>query len=313
LGQYRTLFKAKIPAGLRHLRLKAVRMIFALLGKVVPEFVARLARRRFLTPRRYKYTGRERELLRTGTPLRIPFRGGEMKATVWGQGPTVLLVHGWAGRGAQLGAFVQPLVEKGRRVVAIDGPAHGASPGRRTNLIEFADALIAAERAVGTLHGIVAHSFGGAATAVALDRGLNTKRVVLIASPSSLRKVLSGFAAFLGLPERVVPRLLASIQAEVGVTIDELAIARIAPQLQAEALIFHDSADREVPFEDGVAIAHAWPGARLRAVEGRGHRRILRAEEVVQEAVMFLTGVEPGQSNRDVVLLPDTLAVRSAA
>ncbi|MDA2937420.1 hypothetical protein MYX75_04055 [Acidobacteria bacterium AH-259-A15] len=132
----------------------------------------------------------------------------------------------------------------------------------------------------------MAHSFGGAATAVALDRGLNTKRVVLIASPSSLRKVLSGFAAFLGLPQRVVPRLLASIQAEVGVTVDELAIARIAPQLQAEALIFHDPADREVPFEDGVAIASAWPGARLRAVEGRGHRRILRAEEVVQEAVM---------------------------
>ncbi len=47
--------------------------------------------------------------------------------------------------------------------------------------------------------------------------------------------------------------------------------------------------------------------------EGRGHRRILRAEEVVQETVMFLTGAQRGQSNRDVVSLPDTLAVPSAA
>ena len=52
----------------------------------------------------------------------------------WGAGPSVLLVHGWEGRGAQLGALVDPLVAAGYRVVALDGPAHGDSPGRLSTL-----------------------------------------------------------------------------------------------------------------------------------------------------------------------------------
>jgi hypothetical protein len=35
----------------------------------------------------------------------------------WGSGPTILLAHGWSGRGSQLGAFVEPLVEQGFRLV----------------------------------------------------------------------------------------------------------------------------------------------------------------------------------------------------
>ncbi len=309
----RSVSKAKKSVGLRDLQFKAVKMTFRLLGQVLPGLAARLVRRRFLSPRRYRHTDRERDLVRTGTPLRIPFRGLDLSATAWGQGPTVLLVHGWAGRGAQLGAFVKPLVEKGLRVVAIDGPAHGASPGRRTNLIEFADALIAAWGAVGPVYGIIAHSFGGTATAVALDRGLQARRVVLIASPSSPREVLGRFATFLGLPKRVVKRFSALIEKEVGVSMDELVMAHIAPRLQVPVLIFHDPADRDVPFDDGVAIAQAWPGAQLRAVEGRGHRRILRAKEVVQEAVTFLTGAEPEHTGDNVVSFTDALTTRSAA
>ena len=41
----------------------------------------------------------------------------------WGSGPTVLLVHGWEGRGSQLSAFAPALVKAGFRVVAVDMPA----------------------------------------------------------------------------------------------------------------------------------------------------------------------------------------------
>jgi len=39
--------------------------------------------------------------------------GRRIEMWKWGRGPAVLLAHGWGGRGAQLGAFVDPLVARG--------------------------------------------------------------------------------------------------------------------------------------------------------------------------------------------------------
>ncbi|MFP2912939.1 hypothetical protein ACLESD_49620, partial [Pyxidicoccus sp. 3LFB2] len=50
---------------------------------------------------------------------RVVKLGGERVAVwSWGEGPRVLLVHGWSGYGGQLTAFVAPLVEAGFSVVA---------------------------------------------------------------------------------------------------------------------------------------------------------------------------------------------------
>jgi len=42
----------------------------------------------------------------------------------WGKGPTVMLVHGWSGRGAQLGELVEPLVAAGDRPALRRGALH---------------------------------------------------------------------------------------------------------------------------------------------------------------------------------------------
>ncbi len=59
--------------------------------------------------------------------------------------------------------------------------------------------------------------------------------------------------------------------------------------MPTRALVLHDPEDREVPFEHGRALADAWPGASLRAVDGLGHRAILRDVGEVARAVAFLT------------------------
>ncbi len=101
----------------------------------------------------------------------------------------MLLVHGWEGRGSQLGAFVEPLVRAGLSVVAFDAPGHGDSPGRRLYLTDMADAIIDVERAVGPLHAIVAHSFGAAAVLLAHQRGaVDAARSVMIAPGGHLAR-----------------------------------------------------------------------------------------------------------------------------
>jgi hypothetical protein len=57
------------------------------------------------------------------------------------------------------------------------------------------------------------------------------------------------------------------------------------------ALIVHDRLDKEVHFQDGETLAAAWPGAEFVATEGLGHRRILRAQGIIERVVAQVAGV----------------------
>ena len=56
--------------------------------------------------------------------------GDGLIAWRWGQGPVVLLVHGFEGNRAQFASFVEALVELGFTAVALDVPTYGESAMR---------------------------------------------------------------------------------------------------------------------------------------------------------------------------------------
>jgi pimeloyl-ACP methyl ester carboxylesterase len=259
-----------------------VRGALAVTARLSPGLAAALATRLFLTPRRYPRPARERALLERAEPL--PREDG-LAAWSWGRGPTVLLAHGWAGRGAQLGSFVEPLVAAGYRVVAFDAPAHGASPGRRTNLIDMADALARVADSVGPLHAVIAHSFGAAATMVAFSRGLDARSAVFVAPPWSLSEGLNTFAAALALPPEVIQGVRAEIERRVGLSWDAFEGATLAPQMTVPLLVVHDRDDPEVPLASGASLVRAWPDAELYETYGLGHRRILRDPVVIAASI----------------------------
>src|SRR3972149_9162163 len=96
----------------------------------------------FFSPPRYEVRPTDQAVLERGNKYRIPFSGGELVVTTWGEsGATVLLMHGWGGARAQMTGFVDPLLSAGFRVVAYDQPAHGESSGEMTNLLEIAPTL----------------------------------------------------------------------------------------------------------------------------------------------------------------------------
>ena len=265
----------------------AFRGFFAALSVVAPEAAGRMALRLFCTPRRHHRPGWERTLADKGRVLRV---GSNLAAHSWGTGPIVLLVHGWTGRGTQLGRFVEPLVAAGFRVVAVDSPAHGDSAGTRTDLIECTEALRKVARELGPLAGIVAHSFGGAVTTLALERGLDVESVVLIAAPSSVHEVVGRFAELIGLRGAGVHAFIGGIERQTGVTLQDVEIFERVAGLRVPALIVHDRGDREVPFHDAERLAARWPGATLMGTTDLGHRRILKDDAVIQRAVRFVSG-----------------------
>jgi pimeloyl-ACP methyl ester carboxylesterase len=214
---------------------------------------------------------------------------GPLAVNVWGDGPTVLLVHGWNGRGSQMGAFAQPLVALGYRVVAYDLPAHGRSPGNATNIFKAIETLHAIADTYGPVHGVVAHSFGVMVTTLALHEGLEAKRVAAISPPVSLHWLVERFETILHIPRATHQAMIRRIENDFGPGIwNKVSLDRAARELTIPALIVHDDQDYDVIWEQGKLLADAWPGARFVRTSGLGHRRILRDRAVVSEIVDFI-------------------------
>jgi pimeloyl-ACP methyl ester carboxylesterase len=261
---------------------RIVQMGMRALDALAPETAQRLAFDWFGRPER-----RPEKPYILGHRFNLVADGPEIALWDWGDGPTVLLVHGWNGNAAQLSGFVPPLLRAGYYVAAPDLPAHGLSAGRRTNVRDMADALLRVGRRVGPVHAVIAHSLGAAATIMALAEGLGAERVVLIAPPADLPQYATLFGRTVGLSTRSTAGMLALIDRALGGrhSFDLLSLAR---RQTASMLALHDPEDREVPFTDSKALALAWPGARLGALKGAGHTRALRHPDVISRAVGFV-------------------------
>jgi pimeloyl-ACP methyl ester carboxylesterase len=210
-----------------------------------------------------------------------------------------LLVHGWAGRGAQLGPLVAPLVNRGRRVVTWDAPAHGDSPGRTTTLAQMAEVIRTVADRVGPLEAIVAHSFGGAASTIALARGMDVKRAVYVAPLFTIGATVDRFASGLGLSRAAATQFEQMLAHANMARRDDLEGRALAPAMTTPLLVVHDRDDKEVPYAEGVATVRKWPGSRLLTTGGLGHRRVLADTDVIDAVAEYVTR---GDAPPDVVL-----------
>ncbi|MEO1698880.1 MAG: alpha/beta fold hydrolase [Planctomycetota bacterium] len=283
--------KSNIPLALR-----ATRGAFSLLSGVAPGAAARAAHELFCTPRRRKRPDREERALCAAEPF--PVRDGLRRLAGWRWGdptaPTVLLAHGWEGRGSQLGAFAEPLVEAGFSAVAWDAPGHGDSPGRTSSLVEFVDALWSAQRAVerggGEVRAVVAHSFGAAATALAFDEGLDVDAAALIAPPPSLAPYSERFRDTVRLSPRVHERMIDSMERRFKVRFSDLDVEHTTPPASTRLLVVSDEDDREVAPAETERVARHFADAERLVTSGLGHRRILRDPAVHRRVTRFVRG-----------------------
>ena len=270
------------------MRLRLLRAFFRAITAISPAAAAAVAMALFRKPPRHRDSDGERAALGRAERLHLSVEGRRLAAWRWGIGPTVLLVHGWGSRGSRLASFVAPLTDAGYSVVALDAPGHGASAGRLSSLPQFISAIETVAREVGPVAGIVAHSMGGAATTLAMSRGLRAGRIVFLAPASDPAGYSERFAEAIGLEPDVLARMKRSIERRFGQSWDEFNVLSAAAKMTAPLLVFHDRDDRDVAWTDGQAIAAAWPGAELVSTSGLGHRRIVHDPDVVARAVSFL-------------------------
>lgn len=272
--------------------LKAARAMYGVLCNTVPPLAARLAYRQLAKPPRGLVRDWQASLLGGSRSHRIPFGQGHLAAYEWGAGPTILLVHGWGSHATHMGKMIMPMVNAGYRVVAFDAPAHGASSGRSTDLVQFASAIAAVARWAGDLHAVVAHSFGASMAMYACrDWGVRPGRMVLMSSFDHCNWFVEAFAQHVGLTSGVKERVRQMLVRLYGGRLDwsRMAVTDMVRAADFPMLVVHDDDDEEIPVEHGLALAKASPLAQFKGTRGQGHHLVVRNLEVLQHVLKFLS------------------------
>lgn len=285
------------------------RSAFALAEQIAPALTGRAAFELFCRTRNpARLSAREAQVLRASAPFMAEARRKHLTSRhgcfvahdfpgAAGQGaPTVLVLHGWNSRTEHMRAPIAALREAGYRVVALDLPGHGASPGRRLNLAIAVEAVRTAADWFGPFAGIVGHSFGGAVALNALAgsiRGIapvEARRLVMIASPSSMPALFDDFSRFLGLGTRTQMALAERVHAVAGRPLEDYVGAQQLQGLSVPTLVVHAPDDKEVTFDNARRFEAAGGHVALMRAPGLGHRRVLadgRVAEAVADFVLY--------------------------
>jgi pimeloyl-ACP methyl ester carboxylesterase len=171
----------------------------------------------------------------------------------------------------------------------VDQPAHGYSDGARANVVDFACILFAVAARLGPPAGLVGHSLGGLAAALALREGFAASRVVLVAPATSIKEMLRERARMFGFPDSLRRELTGHFERETGEKLERLDLRSCAPDIATPALFICDEEDAECDWTQVRRAAMSWRYSRLMTTRGLGHRRILADPNVVREGVRWLT------------------------
>lgn len=283
---------------LNTVRLAALRAANRVGGQFAPDATARRAARLLCTP---FAAGRLRaRAAADGDALRsdVAIDGRRVAVYQWGDAqtqPRVLLAHGWSSYALRFLPWVHALRKAGYAVVAFDQPGHGRSDEGRCTLACFARTLCTIAEQSGPFNAIVGHSMGGTAAMLALADGAVASRMVLISPAADPDAATARFARKVGLVGGIVPRIQRHLEVQTGVTVRELTAHLRVPALAVPALVIHDLADTEVPWEEGESYARLWPGARLLSTTGLGHSRIVNDAATIDAGLRFLRGESVGE------------------
>lgn len=217
--------------------------------------------------------------------------GKKIQCYRWGDfSKYVLVVHGWAGRATQFRRFIKPLNIAGYSVLGFDGPAHGKSDGRTTNIREFEEVLKAIFEKQGVPEAIIAHSFGGGAVIFAAANGLNVKKLINIASPSIGDEIIDTYLRAINGNQKTKAYFKKYVQTTYGKSFDEYTASYCIKEIKQplELMLVHDDGDRDVSMNHPLAVLKAYPMAKLLRTTGLGHTRILKDNEVIRQIVTFI-------------------------
>jgi pimeloyl-ACP methyl ester carboxylesterase len=261
-------------------------------ARVFPRQAGRLGYRLLSRPRRASLDAVSFEFIEQAEQKNIVFNGIPIQTYYWpGEGPGVLLLHGWESCTGRWYEFYEFLRDAGFAIYAIDAPAHGRSGGDNFTVIEYAHILREYLESLENppVHW-VGHSGGGMAILYYLsqlkDITVKPKRVVAMSVPAELTDFLNKFQNVLGLRNKVVEGIEKEFIRRMQMTFKDISPARYARDIGVPGLIIHDVEDDLAPVDGAEAIYKNWNNSSLILTEGLGHSLV--GMEVVELITEYL-------------------------
>lgn len=211
-------------------------------------------------------------------------------AWCWGEGPLVLLVHGWNGRAAQMAPLARQIAARGYRAVAPDITGHGGSPGTRTQWHFFRrDLLQLVNDLDQDIHTLIGHSAGALAMMAARHAGeIRASRYTCICAPSHPFPPIEVIRRKLSPRPAVISRYQRLIAEQLGASWEDMQAGTLYRGLNEKTLLIYDQDDRIVNHSEGDRLVGLSPSAQLMKTQGYGHNRILAAPEVMEALNRFV-------------------------
>lgn len=282
----------------RATQLAAAKVSFAVVGAIAPRAAGRAGAKLWCTvPAGAGRRKDNRTIVGRTESITAP-DGIRLAVEIWGEGPRVYIMHGWGGWRGQLGAFVEPLVDAGFQVIGCDAASHGESdPGefgpKYSTGGDIVRALLAAVDHYGPAAAVVAHSLGcSAASQAALADGA-VGRLVLVSPSPDLGPFLVAFGRRIGAGRRATEEMSRIVVDMAHRPLEQFDVINVgAKRKMPPTLVIHDRDDKESPFSTSEALVASWEDARLVSTQSLGHQRILLDDDVVANAVRFVSQVQ---------------------
>jgi len=276
-------------------QLKAVRVYFKLLSGLSTKWSGTRAFWMMQKVRNKKIKSIEAEFYKQALPFTVPFPKENLNAYTLGdpQGKLLFLVHGLNSNAGSLTRLATEFVDLGYRVVSFDLPAHAFAKKKHTNLYECKEAFKAVINYVDPQQpfDIISHSLGSATTIYALSElSQPVNRMVLLTSPNATIDFFLEFKRIVGLNQAVFKEVLDRANTLAKEDISTMKVEDKLKHVAFDAsLIIHDKRDKVIPFTSSQDIANSSSQVQLKSYENIGHYRMLWKDEVIQDAVTFLT------------------------
>ena len=220
----------------------------------------------------------------------VPSPQGKLAAWRVGEGPAVLLVHGWEDDNSLWAPLIDALVEQDRALVVFDLPAHGFSEGEWGLGPQAADGLAAVVAALGPINAVVAHSFGAGGVMLAMSEGdLAVDRMVLIAPPLRTGNRWLRYAERLGVTEDVAFAAQSTYEERIGRVRASFDFRAELADLDVDLLVIHSADDERFPLGDSEEFVRKCRRGEFVVVHGLSHRRSARDPAVVARIADFVT------------------------
>jgi esterase/lipase len=273
------------------LALRLVRWVFPKLELISSSLALTYFEKIFFTPIRYKATPREGACELLARKEKIYAAGKEIQTYEWGNPalPYVLVIHGWAGRATQFRKFVPVFNDAGFRVLGFDGPAHGQSEGKRTDISEFSIVLQTIIKQKGIPQAIITHSFGGGVALYSIMNGLPVTKLINVASPTIADEIIKSYLKAIGGSWKTGEQFKKLVAKKYGKPFEEFTAMYFVKRItNLRLMLVHDTDDRDVSIVQAQELVKAYPQAFLLTTHGLGHNRILKDDSVITECLNFV-------------------------